>query len=374
MMRADPALMKQLNRRSIRAVFRHEPLQTAGQLSTKTGLSVVTVNALLKEMVGAGELWEERSAPVQASAGRPSMSYRLNEVCRCAAVVCGYQKQGHDNISLNVVDLLGRTLHRVEQVFQQIGDDSFDALLDEAFARYPDIGIIGFGLPGAESDGTILLNDYPGLIGNTFMRHHEERYGVPVMFANDINAATCGYVLDPQMESQGMEAQGMEPQGMEPHVAPVCPPESKPTGTHVKERGMLWREDTVVGIFVPRGYHPGAGVVLHGRIHEGHGHFAGEIGCMPIGVDWKRLDHSDANALVDALGKLVAAIGCVIAPDLFMVYGEFCQLDLGARVAERASTLLKHRFDFQVQFSGKFEAHIEQGMIRLALDRLWDQA
>lgn len=328
--RADPALMKQMNLRNLRTVFRECVALTAAQLSARSGLSVVTVNALLRELVGTGEVQEDRQASV--SAGRPTTIYRLQENFRCAAVVCGYQKRGRDNVSLTVVNRIGMTIHREEQAMAEVTVESFDRMLDAAFRHFPNIGVVGFGLPGAEFNGHIPINDYPALIGDAFVERLKQRYGVPVIVANDINAAIYGRALDT-----------------------------------VRSHG----EETIVGIFKPNGYAPGAGLMIGGAIHTGRRNLAGEVSFMPLGIDWTGLDHSNADALCEALSRLVAVMAAVLSPDLFMLYGDLPHPDLAGRVERRASELLFGRFDIRVQVSGEIEEDFEHGMLRLTMDRLW---
>jgi len=57
-MKADTRLMKQLNISTLRRVLSGEGKATKPQLSRLTGLSVVTVNALITEMLEQGEVQE----------------------------------------------------------------------------------------------------------------------------------------------------------------------------------------------------------------------------------------------------------------------------------------------------------------------------
>ena len=70
-MKADTRLMKQLNISTLRRVLSGEGKATKPQLSRLTGLSVVTVNALITEMLEQGEVQELGMVP--SGGGRPSM-------------------------------------------------------------------------------------------------------------------------------------------------------------------------------------------------------------------------------------------------------------------------------------------------------------
>ena len=70
-MKADTRLMKQLNISTLRRVLSGEGKATKPQLSRLTGLSVVTVNALITEMLEQGEVQELGNGTLRAEAVLP---------------------------------------------------------------------------------------------------------------------------------------------------------------------------------------------------------------------------------------------------------------------------------------------------------------
>lgn len=326
---ADAKLMKELNKMILRRIFKANIEVTAGQLSKQSGLSTVTVNALLKEMKGHQEIFEMETIP--SNGGRPSRLYRYNERLRCAAIIYGFQKNNEDHITLIVTDLLGNPIFRKEKVFECIIETTFDELLDVAFEAYPMIELICFGLPGSEEQGVITLCDYPMLIGNTFMDYYQRRYETPVLFINDINAAVNGYYH----EELNADISG-----------------------------------TVIGIFFPRRYFPGAGAIINGEIYKGSHNFAGELGCLPLGIDWLAIDYENSELVSDVVSKLLAMISCILAPKQFILYGDFWNSNSASHVKAKTEIMLNHKFEIQVLVSNDFEEHYEQGMINAALEQL----
>lgn len=55
-MKADTRLMKQLNKSTLRNILSQKRTATKPELAKYSGLSVVTVNALLSEMLYSGEV------------------------------------------------------------------------------------------------------------------------------------------------------------------------------------------------------------------------------------------------------------------------------------------------------------------------------
>lgn len=329
MKRANTKLMKEMNKNLIRNCFRNEIDSTAANLSQKTGLSVVTVNGLLKEMVNSKEVFVGQSIP--SNGGRPSTVYKYNDMFRCAAIVFGYTRSDINYIKILVTNLLGNCIYEEESIFESIKDDSFDEILDILFEKYPNIEVISFGLPGTEENGIITINDYPHIVGDTFLKHYKERYNVPVIFVNDINAAVSGYY------------------------------HNKLDNNYVQ---------TVVGLVFNRVYLPGSGIVINGEIHTGKSNFAGEIAYMPLGIDWLKINYYDSEEISQAIGKVIAMMSCVIAPDHFVIYGDFWNEGSARKIKEKADKILQNHFEANVVVCNEFEQDYKIGMIKASLEVL----
>ena len=220
---------------------------------------MVTVNALLSEMLYSGEVQEGGNAP--SGGGRPSMQYRYNYDYRTVAVVYGHQLEGRSYIHTLAVNLDGKKLWERQEYMEEIGPESFDSALDEVFAAFGNTGLIAFGLPGEAIGNEVIINDFKGLEGRVFLPRLRERYQVPVLFENDINAMTYGYYKLKCAEGE------------------AC----------------------VAGIYFPRSFFPGAGLVLNGSIYYGASHFAGEMGAMYTPVPWDKLDYFDEAQVLHQL-------------------------------------------------------------------------
>ncbi len=325
-MPANTILIKEVNKELVRNELKRMRKATIHQLSLATGLSVVTVGALLAEMAESGEAFE--SATVPSNGGRPSALYSYNENFRLAAVIYGYQKNDSNLIRFLVVNLYGECIEKQEVYSRDVEVQSFAPTIDDFLAKYPAIGAIGFGLPGSEENGVILTHDYRGLIGEAFMRFYRSRYGLPVVFINDVNAAVAGYY------------------------------------------SSCGKSKCIAGLYFPRIYLPGAGMVINGGIHRGFRSFAGELGGMPLGTDWINLDYSDADAVTREVGRLVAAYCCILAPEKFVLYGDFFNEDSAERIRGFTRGLLPRHFEADLCVSGDFEKDFERGAILTSLEEL----
>lgn len=329
MKRADSKLMKEINKNLIRNSFRYEIESTATNLAQKTGLSVVTVNGLLKEMVETKEVFlgESRSS----NGGRPSTVYIYNDMFRCAVIAFGFTRDNKDYMRFLVTNLLGKCIYEEEFNFENIEYNTFDKTLNSLFDKYKSIEVIAFGLPGTEENGVVNVIDYPGIAGDKFMKHYKERYGVKVIFVNDINAAVNGYY-----------------------------------NTKIDN----YDDGTVVGLVFNRVYLPGSGLVINGEIHTGKSNFAGEMAYMPLGIDWININYDDEDEITEAISKVIAIFSCVVAPEHFVLYGDFFSENSAKIISEKTRKTLNNYFTTDIVTCNNFEEDYKNGMIKMALEVL----
>lgn len=327
-MRADNVLMKEINKDAIRKELRKRHRATKPELAAATGLSVVTVNSIMEEMTAEGEVFVGDSVP--SAGGRPSVQYMYHAGFQLAAVIYGHQRKEKIWLRLMVVDLFGECLEEKNGFFDTIKAESFDVWLDEAFSSYPSVRLIAFGLPGEEKDGIIYLNDYPDLVGDVFMRHYRERYKVPVIYENDINASILGYYS-------------------------------------IQDSRVI---QNAVGIYFPRTYSPGAGAVLHGKLYHGSGNFAGELQYIELPYSWQELDYEKPEELAETVGRLLVIYGCILAPDIVVLYGDFWTKEKRDAITQYVREKLGGERMAGYVFADSPEQDFERGMIKLALNSM----
>lgn len=327
--RANTKLIKKMNKNLVRNCFKNEIDSTAANLSKKTGLSVVTVNGILKEMVNSKEIFLGKSIP--SNGGRPSIVYQYNTMYRCSVIILGFTRKNINYIKVLVTNLLGNCIYSEENKFENINDNSFDKILDTLFKKYPTIEVISFGLPGVEVNDVITINDYPNIVGDTFLKHYKDRYKVPVIFINDINAAVNGYYHNKLDDNY---------------------------------------DQTIVGLVFNKIHLPGSGIVINGDIHIGKSNFTGEFAYMPIGIDWLKINYDDIEETSEAIGKVIAIMSCIIAPEHFVIYGDFFKSDSVIKIKEKAEKMLQNQFEINLIISNDFEEDYELGMIKASLEIL----
>jgi predicted NBD/HSP70 family sugar kinase len=322
---ASSILIKQLNKKRVREELRAMRESTIFTLSQKTALSVVTVKSALEEMTESGEVFPWHTVP--SGGGRPSMLYQYQPHFRHALVIYGFQKNEGNLIRALVIDLYGECVWRREAVVRDVQPDSFCPHIEEALREVPNVGVIGFGLPGVEENGVITVNDYHQLVGLDFLDFYQRKYDLPVIYLNDVNAAVKG-----------------------------CK-------AAYKELKCL------VGIYFPRIYGPGAGMVIGGEVHTGAHNYAGEIDRLLPDVDWMHMDYNDTQAVCGAIARLLAIYCRVLAPDRFILYGDFFRDEHASLIRSGTEELLGSRYGVNIAVSTAFEKDFEQGMILAVLQK-----
>jgi hypothetical protein len=263
-------LMKQINLDTVRRVIKENKKATKPQLANLSGLSVVTINSLVEVLLGNGEILVDELEV--SSGGRPAAIYSFNEEYSMALVIYTNEYEMKDLTHVSVINLYGEVIEGNEIVLDEITEHSFDLTIEKMLKKYPNIKLIGIGMPGQEIRGKMEISDYISLEGKSLVEHLRNQFQIPVIFENDVNAAVLGYCTSNQCDDK-----------------------------------------SVVGIYIPEKYPLGAGVFINGDMYKGKDGFAGEAKFLPDGFDWK-------NPV--ALKKLIITFTCLLNPDILVIYRE----------------------------------------------------
>ncbi len=212
---------------------------TKPQLAEAAGFSVVTVNALIKDLVDGGEAEAVKVVAPGESGGRPAQQFAYCRNRKLLLLLYMFEEQGRDKLVLAVENLLGEIIWQKDVFPPAVTEDILLAELQAVLEEFPKISQVLLGMPGVEVAGRMLVIDYPALKDLTLTFDLSKKLGLPVRFCNDINAAVMGY-------GKG------------------CPEAAG---------------ETIIGLYWPHGYPPGAGILLRGRLYTGRDGIAGEVGC-----------------------------------------------------------------------------------------------
>ena len=272
----NPIQMKQENLSVLRNVFLKQHSATKPQLAKLSGLSVVTVNSLIHELLETGEVIQKQMLP--SGGGRPALQYQYNARYKMALTAYMYVQEGRERLFLEVQDLFQ---NMVASDAYELADMNIN-LLEDAISRwmkqYPTISVMVFGIPGTEHQGKLKVMDYAILQSQELFAKLRSTYQVPVLIENDINAALFGYC-------------------QRQHI----------------------RQECTAGLYFPKKYPPGSALYIRGDIYRGANHMVGELDQLPLGVNWREQNISDEQQLHN-MDLLIQSIACMYDPQALLIY------------------------------------------------------
>jgi predicted NBD/HSP70 family sugar kinase len=278
-MNANTMLMREINLHMLRKMMKLHNFATKPQLAELTGLSVVTVNSLIKTLLENGEVFEDETVP--SNGGRPAVTYRLNSEYALTLVIYMHEVEGKDTAFISIDNLLGKSIESEKKILQQIQLDDFDEIIEKYITKYPQIKAIICGMPGVEVNGRLIIMDYEYLLNKDFAEHIKNRFNLPIVFENDINAAVAGYCY-----------------------------------SHT-----IHEDACVIGLYFPRNYPPGAGIFLNGKLYKGRDGIAGEIKYLPLDINWTEV-RAESFPIREIAQKMILTVTSLYNPDQVVLYGE----------------------------------------------------
>ncbi|WP_019554786.1 ROK family protein [Propionispira raffinosivorans] len=326
-MSVNITLMREMNLNVLRSTIQSCKQASKPQLAELTGLSVVTINTLIKILLENGEVFE--GSTIAATGGRPAAEYHFNENHRLALTIYMREVDGKDTAFISVDNLFGESIETEIKTLQNIQIDDFDKIVEFYLQKYPKISLLACGIPGREINGKLSIFDYRGLRGIAFTDHFKEQFHLPVIFENDVCAAVIGY----------------------------CSTKKNFT------------DECVVGIYFPTNYPPGAGIFINGKIYKGRDGFAGEIKYLPIGIKWNEIGPTEFS-LQEASQRMILAITSLYNPSKVILYGEAFSQGMEQEISRLCEQSINQAFLPELIINKNFNEDFARGIRQLALENL----
>ncbi len=321
----DPHVIREQNLQMVTRSLHKEQVATAGRLRELTGLSVVTLTKLLDTLIERGLVVQGEI--VSPGLGRPAATYRFNSSYKLILIVSCYKRAGHDYAGYSVHDLFGECLERREELLDNIHTDEFRIGIELCLERYSKIAIIGISMPSDTIGGRVASAVRRDPMSKRLANHLELRFGVPVFFETDINAATLGCY------------------------------------------NRTEKENFVSGIVLVPGRAPACGFCYEGELIRGRDGMAGEVRFFPMYNDVGILPAEPAQA--DELAvRTLRAVMCVLNPSLVVVYTESLKPGIYERLKKRLGSPAETAMLPRIEVSDKIRDDIVSGMITLCLQHL----
>lgn len=130
----------------------------ASDLVKKTGISMVTTNSLLKELLAEGEITK---GPLEKKElGRPAVTYQLNQDRGHSLLLSFIDHDGSLALWSMLIDRKGKVLAKHDQPFPDVAPHRFQECVTNELALFPSVEQIALFLPGKISGGTVTSSWY----------------------------------------------------------------------------------------------------------------------------------------------------------------------------------------------------------------------
>jgi predicted NBD/HSP70 family sugar kinase len=326
---SNPLQLKEYNLRVVRQAIKSLRTATRQQVATAAGLSTVTVATLLQSLIDSTEALVGDSIP--SNGGRPSVQYHFNANHSHILVLFTRETDGQDTVYYRVADLYGSIIDAGERAMTPDSLMAFEPLIDRMIERHPNIRSIGFCLPGIEINGTVVTTDYPALVGTPLIPHFQQKYGLPVLFENDVNAAAVGFA----------------------QLHPLAP------------------LDTIAYLYFPKKYPPGSGLLIEGKLFRGKAHYAGEVSYLPLSIDWMDPGlYSSLENSTQAVARVITSLSSVLNPHRVVLQAEFLGEDGLKGIQACCERLLPEAARPELIRSTDFTGDLQAGIVSLTLGLL----
>ena len=332
-----PNLLKRANLSLIRRAIRDRGTATRAEIAEETRISSTTVRSLLAELLENGEI--EGIGYDESSGGRKAERYALCPERYHSAAFC-ITGSRMDALIVNVCGEI------VETARMDVGGGEYEAAIDAYLAGAAaarEIRSIGVGVPGiVEGGGFRRKNERGELCEISLGKALAERYGVPVVLENDLNATAIGF---------GRRYGRERPEG----------------DSGCGDMAYLHFERDCVS----------AGFLAGGRILRGSGNFAGELGLLPLG-DGRLLDEHIAAAADDAAYVRLVALTVrwvcgVLNPRLVVLGGPDFRADCAEAIRGEVLARLPERMRAEILYSPEVWDDYHAGMAQLTAAKMFDE-
>ncbi|MDP4097622.1 ROK family transcriptional regulator [Paenibacillus sp. P96] len=294
---ANPKSMKKIILRGIRTELLKHGGATKVELSRKLDISFPTISKFINQMEKSGEVVS--LGLDHSGGGRRAVRYDYNADYKLGlAVFLERTETGYI-----VFNCRGEVKERRDVAGVLMEDvTSLTAQIESLITKYPKISSLTIGVPAAVSNGRIIhIPDYEQFQDLDLKGYCEQRFSVPVVVENDMNAAVLGYY----MHSRHKDASSL-----------------------------------VYLYFGQNG--PGAGIMVNGRLVRGSTFFSGEISFVPQydnrnfrqAMQLAREEALRGKADFDPVSRLIASITSILNPHRIV----FCNDEVNSAMLAQIAT------------------------------------
>lgn len=259
--------LKKENLKKIRTCLYTGDSWSLAQLKQRTSLSHGFIVSALKELSDSGEIvLKEKTG---STVGRKTYRYGLNPDCMHLCGILVMQNENSYTYRIAELDLAGRVTDSLEKEVPVFSEDSFREIAVPFMKQRRRIRWAAVCCPGICANG-IAVN--PGRYTVRVQEVIRQDLSLPCVIENDVNVASIGFAKD------------------------------FPGTSHLALIYQASRERF------------GCGVIVHGRLYNGHSHAAGELRWLPF------MKQRETKSAEELLSDQICSVAAVLDPDIIGWY------------------------------------------------------
>lgn len=325
--------MKKVILQSIRTLLIELGSSTKVELSQKLGISFPTISKFLSQMEDNGEV--VLAGMDDSSGGRRAKRYRYNPEFMLGLAI--FLEKNETNYT--VFNCLGE-LKDQGKIASLLMEDASNVTkhIEEIIEKHPKISSIAIGVPASVKDGQIIyIPNYEQFHHFDLKGYFEERFSIPVVVENDMNAAILGYSNNNKIE----------------------------------------HNPSLVYLYLGQNG-PGAGIIVNGDVIRGNTFFSGEIAFVPqyddrnFGDSLKRRTELDKTNLqqeqeIDAISRMVVTFTAMLNPRSIIFHSDEVDESMLNQIVNRSATYIPTEHLPELTLSNWMQDYL-YGLQSLALD------
>ena len=323
-----PINIKNHNLNVLRNLLRENRSLSTKELSELSGLSVVSINKLLSELMGSGEVTIQEKPAI--TGGRRASIYQFNQNYNHFLVVQFTEKKQEIVALFHVCNLFGEVIEEKEFTKDELIWDLLKQNISAFIKKHPALKSIVFGIPGVEIEEKLKIMDFEPLSHLNLRQLVQEEFDLQVMIENDINAATLGYAVE-----------------------------------------LNTSDEIYVSLYYPENYPPGAGIVYDGKLFRGKHGLSGEIKHLPLTSN-EEIFPKPKEVLVKNIHEALQVVISMYDPTRIVIYTN--HLDFSKDDLENIRNELTQVFPYfeltVLKLASSFQSDYLRGLIHLGLENL----
>lgn len=288
------------------------------EMAEKTGISVVTINHLVKELLEENYLLE--GALVQQKLGRPAIEYHFNYEKHYYLLVSIQEESNCLGVMSKIVDLRGREVYTKWHDFDPITVETLKKIISVGLIQNYPISKIGISIPGKVNGDTVTSSWFNKLDRWHIKAELSQVSELPVFVQNDAHVMTIGYCINHKLSL----------------------------------------EENIVGIFYPANSMPGITIFSNGQLVEGNLSLAGEAKYLPMLIDSP--EPQTDQELAAKLADIAALYNVVIAPNNFILSSDKVQRSVIEHQLKQNTYLERHPNKPTIYFDDDFQQSVTSGL------------